>query len=200
MKALIQSAVAGLFGLFTKENMEARISEAKFLAHQEKMKQDEQEQQDIKAICIEIDIGKLFISVTNEWDNPTIGVVLGVEYVTAGNCPIAKVYDFITNTVVLCGNSRIPFTYHNLDAILKLDPYQRWNLLAKSSIDHDKPKYNEDCFSADEIRTILDVRNFDSVSHELNRILSISTPVKTHELVEMVYSVLRLHDLNVEME
>lgn len=189
-----------MFGLYTKAEVDHSVRLGEFAGRANKMDEDEEDNQRIKTLCIEVDIGKLFISVTNEWDNPTIGVVLDVEYVTAGNCPIAKVYDFITNTVVLCGNSRIPFTQYNLDAILKLDPYQRWNLVAKSSLDLDKPKYNEDCFSADEIRTILDVRNFDSVSHELNRILSISTPVKTHEMVEKVYSVLRLHDLNVEME
>lgn len=196
MRKFISSAIVRMFGLFTEDDIRAE----KYKIKQELQDEFFTDRKEIQVCCIEVDIGTPFISVTNEWDNPLIGIVLGVQYVTAGNCPIAHVYDFITNQSVYCGNSRVPYTDLNLDAILKLNPYQRWNLISKSSLDMDKPKYNKDCFSPDEIRTILEDRGFSKVVEELNDIHSCKHSMRTFELIDRVYKVLRSNNLNLGME
>lgn len=200
MKQFIKSIIASVFGLITKEQLENELKVKAFNTLAEKTEKDSEDRKALQVLLIEMDIGKPFISVTNEWDNPIVGVVLGVEYNTAGNCPIAHVYDFITNQSVYCGNGRVPYTDLNLDAILKLNPYQHWNLISKSSLGMDKAKYNEDCFSPDEIRSILEDRGFSKVVEELNDIHNCKHTMKTFELIDRVYKVLRSNNLNLEME
>lgn len=196
MKALIQSAMAGLFGLITKEDHNFEVQHAIL---EEKQKNREQREQ-LNTLCIEVDIGTAFISVTNEWDNPIIGIVLGVVYVTAGNCPIALVYDFISNQVVLCGNARLPYTDYNLDAVLKLDPYQRWNLIARSSLEPSKSKYKDDCLDAEGIKSILKDRNINKVLQELSVVHHKEQPMKTQNLIQRVRQVLLSNNLNVNYQ
>lgn len=196
MKTLIQSAFAGIFGLITKEDVAEQVKHAKFIGRTEKAQEDEDDRERIKILCIEIDIGKPFISVSNEWQDPVIGIVLGVEFVTLGKCPIAKVYDFVTDQVVYCGNSRIPYSEYNLDAILKLEPYQRWNLVARSNIDPNKRTDDETCSSPEQIKEILKNNSFYEVLPELEAIHHTTTKIRTETLIDLVYGILNSKLLN----
>jgi hypothetical protein len=199
MRKSISSVIASLFGLITKEEHERQLKRTAFLMKQEELEKHHNDRHEIQILCIETNVGKPFISVTNEWDNPMIGIVLDVEFVTAGLFPIAKVYDFVTNKVLLRGNTRIPFNRYNLEAILRLDPYQRWNLVTKSELPSDKPKINPDCFSPRDILDILEMRNFAKIIGELHVLHFSETAVKSKDFKNKVFQLLKSNGLNMEM-
>ena len=81
MRKFISSAIAKMFGLFTEDEVKAE----KDRTREETTDEFYSRRREIQIGSIEVNVGRPFISITNEWDNPLIGIVLGVQYVTAGN-------------------------------------------------------------------------------------------------------------------
>jgi hypothetical protein len=90
-------------------------------------------------------VGKRVIYTSNEWEDPVIGKVIRVDYITKARCPVLVVAD------VLSGEERIiltdqvyEYSPEILDAILKLSPYQRWNMKSfNAPVKFNKPTSNK---------------------------------------------------------
>ena len=75
------------------------------------------------------DFGKKVIYCSNEWEDPIFAVIYGVAYITAAKVPMAKGLNVLTGEEVMLD----PGSYHYadtkmVDAILKLNPFERWNI------------------------------------------------------------------------
>lgn len=90
--------------------------------------QYESRRKEFKTIEIEELIGKPVIGYGNEWDDPLIGIVTRMELISLSKEPMAVVKDIINNNEVLAFCNIMPFTRQRFNAIMKLDPYERWCL------------------------------------------------------------------------
>ncbi len=167
MTKFLLNAFAKMLNLYTKEQVEVIRKCEKLNGKIEESDRYFKRKEEIEISCIEQDVGKPFICISNEWENPVIGIVLGVEFVSAARQPVVKIYDFISDSVKIIFGKRLPFNDYNLNAILKLDPYERWNLMTCSNLKENKTKINTDIFNAEEIKLILHNRKFYIVINEL---------------------------------
>lgn len=86
-------------------------------------------------------VGAPVIIVPNEWGNPVVG--FGKEIMEIGSSAVLVVENYLTGEDVVCGGVRMDYSRQKLEALLKLDPYERWAVLAVNTVGHenyDKPK------------------------------------------------------------
>lgn len=181
---------------FTEEEMKAVAVKAydNLLEEQykEKLRSD--------TVRIRLMIGKPIISVSNQWENPVIGIVIGVAYLTRGDQPVAKVYNFLTDRVVLCAIPLIPCTKSNLDAVLLLNPFQCWNLINRTCIETSSATPSE-LLSQKAVRQILKFRSFDKVVESLEFYMNCigSNPNQDYVHTEkQVMKILNTYGLNTD--
>lgn len=95
------------------------------------------EQKDTKERILQFEIqdaqGKKIIYCSNEWEDPLFGVVIGVEYVTLAKQPMLVVECALTKRIGFVH----PGSYYiadeaMVDCILKLNPFERWNMFARN--------------------------------------------------------------------
>ena len=94
----IKNFIANSFNFYTEDQLNS-VKKQQFLAG---IREQEKRQDQLKTQCettaIEVNFGKPIIHITNEWDDPVVGVVIGVEFFTLSKRPIAKVFDFVSNS------------------------------------------------------------------------------------------------------
>ena len=89
-------------------------------------------------------IGHPVICVSNEWKNPVIGFVTEIKLVSKALCPLPVIYDELTGTSLICFGVVYEYTEQRMNALLTLDPFERWSLMIK---------YSHDTFSQDKYLT-----------------------------------------------
>ena len=77
-------------------------------------------------------IGKKVIVLSNEWEDMTVGVVTRVELITQAKQPTFVVKDCFTKEELLTFNDVMEFDKETLQTLLKLNPYERWNLVCSN--------------------------------------------------------------------
>ena len=83
------------------------------------------------------------IVIGNEWDDPTIGFGVSIDYLSRSLQPILVVQDYVTDRRVLVFGCIRPYTDRLYSAIKRLDPYDRWELVSSNSgsfESYNKPK------------------------------------------------------------
>ena len=128
--------IKSLFNKFVLWLADDHIRAARRLAYVTHETKATQRREEIQKFEIENAMGKKIIYCSNEWTDPDFGTVVGVEYFTKDNNPILK-----------CKNALFGVQGHNVEdffyvmlgtyimtdelmtnAILKLNPFERWNL------------------------------------------------------------------------
>lgn len=88
---------------------------------------------DCDVFSIQEDIGKSVIYCSNEWEDPDFIVITGITYVTAAKQPMAVGTNVLTSEEAwLHPRSYYYADKEMLDCILKLNPFERWNMSAKN--------------------------------------------------------------------
>lgn len=85
--------------------------------------------------------GKKIIYQSNEWDNPIVGVMVKVDF-NNGRGMFSIVYDYVTKQELCFIGLPMHYTEQRLNALLKLDPFERCSLLYKTN-------YNDEAFDKD---------------------------------------------------
>lgn len=83
----------------------------------------------IRLIAIETLMNKKVICISNEWENPLIGTVVGIEFITQAQNPVPIVRCAITGKDILTLSKVMAFTMQRFEALMKLTPYERWCLI-----------------------------------------------------------------------
>lgn len=112
-------------------------------------------------------VGAPVISVGNNWGDPCIGFGTRVIEITKALNPALIVMDYSNHLgppkEVLSMGIMMGFSEQRLDAILKLDPHERWTLLARNSApNHARygTKVREHLSTPDELRARLQASGF----------------------------------------
>lgn len=94
----------------------------------------EREERRLSREKIEVDqlrclMNKPIIGISNEWENPLIGTVIDIEFITKAKNPVPVIRCAVTGKdfVSLC--KVMPFTMQRFEAVMKLTPYERWCLI-----------------------------------------------------------------------
>lgn len=74
-------------------------------------------------------IGSTVIMLSNEWEELTVGKIVGFEEKFNTPC----IFDEVSETNVW-GTTILPYDAQMLNALLKLNPFERWNLVSNKSI------------------------------------------------------------------
>lgn len=85
-------------------------------------------------------LGKTIIYTSNEWENPVIGKVVRIVYITKAVKPVLMVADLISGEeLMILTNQVYEYSPEMLKAVMLLNPYQRWNIKSfNSQIDFNK--------------------------------------------------------------
>lgn len=83
---------------------------------------------------IEMDIlhsmlGKPVIGIGNEWENPLIGTMVDIDYITKAHRPVPVIHNVLTGETHITLCKITPFTMQRFTALMKLTPYERWCLI-----------------------------------------------------------------------
>ena len=86
-----------------------------------------------KIKIMELDIGENVIYCSNEWEDPVFAVIEGLERFNNTDLPMYKARNVLNDETVYFFNGSVYLADEKMvDAILKLDPFERWNMnLAK---------------------------------------------------------------------
>lgn len=103
-------------------------------------KETNEQREQVELLELEQFLGKRVISVSNEWDNPQIGVALRIEFITQAKSPILIVQDFLSNQEVMIMGKTYLYTPQRLQAVLKLNPFEACSLIYTYTNEFDKPK------------------------------------------------------------
>jgi hypothetical protein len=152
-------SILNFFGLYTGGQMFARYADGVL---------DERKRQQTNREEIEMNhhlslLHKPVICVGNEWENPLIGVVEDIEFITKAHQPVLIVKDILTDKSVITFAKTFAFTTQRFDALMKLDPFERWCLVDGDSEYNYKVEYREKkpkLLTRQEYLTILQRKNF----------------------------------------
>lgn len=123
-----------IFKFFTKsKDFSDDITRAYLEGVREERMRNYQDRFNSKYIEIEVFIGKPFFSIGNEWEDPIIGIVIGVEHNEKHMTPYAVIWDYVKNEKSLCFNTVRSYSQENFDALYKLNPFERWNLMCNTT-------------------------------------------------------------------
>lgn len=89
-------------------------------------------------------VGKKVIVFGNEWEDMLVGTATKIDFITRAKQPVLVVEDCFTGQELTVYGHVCEFHIQTLDALLKLNPFERWNL--KSQLAHvgwDKPKIGQ---------------------------------------------------------
>lgn len=107
-------------------------------------------------------VGMPVILITNEWENPVIGVGQSVESFGENQLFLLWIKDYLTGDLVTGTGPLMAYTPQRLNAILSLDPFQLWSLtgqLDQCCTEYDKAHSGER-WTEDEILETLHISGF----------------------------------------
>ena len=73
-------------------------------------------------------LGKKVITISNEWEDMMVGTVVRIDTITQAKQPILVIKDCFSGTEYMSFGQVYVFNVETLNALLKLTPYERWNL------------------------------------------------------------------------
>lgn len=122
-----------VFSKFFQKEINAQISSAK-----QKAQSDFYEARNAsnnQAVLIELQsyIGKPVISVSNEWDDPIIGIGKEIVFITKANTPKLVIQDYISGKEYMPFGIVMGFTEQRFKALSKLDPFEICSLLYRNN-------------------------------------------------------------------
>lgn len=105
-----------------------------------RVKQSTEQMKQIELFELQELVGKKVISISNEWDNPQIGVALRIELITQAQNPVLIIKDYLSNQEVMIMGKTYAYTPQRLQAVLKLNPFELCSLIYTYTSVFDKPK------------------------------------------------------------
>lgn len=121
----MRNPILAFFGLTTLAHAANRYLEGMTVQRE----RDIQQREEYKLADMKMMIGKPVIGISNEWENPVIGTVIGIEFITQAQQPIPIVRCAITGKEFITFSKVMPFTMQRFEALMKLNPYERWCLV-----------------------------------------------------------------------
>lgn len=114
----------------------------------EKSKEIYEEQKQLRQANWEIEantfIGKKVITISNNWDDPVVGVCVAYDDFGKGwpQRPLPKIKDALTGEYGWCGGIIMLYSENRLQTLLSMDPFTRWGLLSNNGrcFDDDAPR------------------------------------------------------------
>lgn len=103
---------------------------------QEYQKQEDDRREESRRITAEFSVGTPVICISNEWEDPVIGFVSHIEYITKARNPVPVVMDYLSGQELMVMGVVYDFTRQRLDAFLKLAPYERWVMVRRYGFHH----------------------------------------------------------------
>ena len=85
-------------------------------------------------------VGKPVICISNEWENPVVGVAQKVDFITKGDCPVLVVKDYFSNEEKMIMGKSFLYTEQRFNAVFKLSPFELCSLIYGYIDDFDKEK------------------------------------------------------------
>jgi hypothetical protein len=102
-------------------------------AIEEKYKENEK----IQIFSLESDIGKKVIYCSNEWEDPFFGTMKGVTFVTQAKQPMGVAVNALTGEETMLHPDGYMYADEKMvDCVLKLNPFERWNIHKRGATDH----------------------------------------------------------------
>lgn len=106
--------------------------------HQERTRAAE-ERAKIRRFTQEEWINKKVIVISNEWEDPLIGTVIGLEDFGRNEAhPIVR--DAVTKKEFISFGKMVPFDLANLSALVGMSPWVRWEILTGQILDKSVPE------------------------------------------------------------
>lgn len=130
--------------------------------YQDRINSSVEEKRKIELFELEEMIGKKVICISNEWENPIIGIVKEVITITKANNPVAIVIDYLTMKEIMVLGKIYPYTEQRFEAILKLSPFELCSLIYSNFYYNEEFKKDKiGCINTkEEIKKILDNNKF----------------------------------------
>lgn len=125
-----------IFKAFTKifsKKIENFIEKTKNEGRQEE--KDYRDEQKKKCLLNELElmIGKPVISISNEWNNPTIGFGKRIEFITRAKIPVLIIEDYVSGNDMMVLSVPFYFSEQRFNAFAKLDPFELCSIVFKNS-------------------------------------------------------------------
>ena len=93
---------------------------------------------------MEMLLGLKVIVLSNEWEDLLVGTAVRIEYITKASQPVLVIKNCFTGREVLTFSQVLQFDEETLVALLKLTPYERWNIrVPHCPVKWDKKKIEE---------------------------------------------------------
>jgi hypothetical protein len=74
-------------------------------------------------------IGQKVIYCSNEWEDPLFGTIVAITSFNNTSCPMYVIEDVFGDSPRYCFNGTLYYADEKMvDAILKLNPFERWNM------------------------------------------------------------------------
>lgn len=131
-------AILKFFGLTTISNTKYLISQIT----RDVLRNHIQERVDSQYHGLSTLIGKPVITFGNEWTPMIVGELVAIEqFGRSDQTPLPVIKSYITGDNVISFGHLLPYSDKMLDTLMKLTPYERWNITAKHCyLEWDKPK------------------------------------------------------------
>jgi len=114
-----------LFSTFFKKEMQAISTHSVEIYKQE----EKNRRREFDYAELEIMVGHRVIAISNEWENPLIGVATSIVEITQAKNPRLVIKDYLTGQELVPFGKVYIFTEQRLNAILTLDPFELCSLL-----------------------------------------------------------------------
>lgn len=79
---------------------------------------------DIAIFEYETLLNKPVIVISNEWQNPIIGIATKIEFVSQTNNPMLVVFDYVENKEVMSNGIIYAYNEQRFNGLMKLDPFE----------------------------------------------------------------------------
>jgi hypothetical protein len=107
-------------------------------------------------------VGQPVLVVSNNWEDPVIGIMKSIAFITQAQSPVPVVYDYVSSKELICLGHIQACTFEKLDIFISMTPSQRWHMLAQRDTYEmmlPEPSW-ANLLSSDEIHKRLDAGNF----------------------------------------
>lgn len=122
-----------VFSKFFQKEINAQISLAKQKAQSDFF--EARNTSNNQAVLSELQsyIGKPVISISNEWDDPIIGIGKEIVFISKANTPKLVIEDYISGKEYMPLGIIMGFTEQRFKALSKLDPFEICSLLYRNN-------------------------------------------------------------------
>ena len=146
-----------MFDRLIKRLAKKHIAEAVNLALCSDQQRRNEESDKINSFQYYEQLGSIVIYTSNEWTDLVIGTVIRIDHITQNNCPVLIIDDILSSEERMILTHQVyPFSREMREAILKLNPWERWNLKSLNSpVPWNKPKQSSQLLTNSEILNML---------------------------------------------